>query len=315
LLLGIPRSGAQDLTPADINSANFDKWDRNGALEKPQPILVRLQILLDRTNISPGVIDGRMGENLANAVRAYEEREGYAADGEVDQRVWTSLIEKDNRDVMQTYVVSNEDLDRRYVKDIPEDYAELAEMKWIGYRGPKEMLAERFHMDESLLQTLNPGAKFDVVGENIVVAAPGANAMGSVARIVVDVKRKQLFGYDRKNKILLADAASIGSKSNPSPTGVHKIKGVALEPVYSYRPDINFQQGNNDKPLQIPPGPNGPVGLVWIDLSEPTYGIHGTAEPDLINKESSHGCVRLTNWDAQELAYLAKPNVPVEFRN
>jgi lipoprotein-anchoring transpeptidase ErfK/SrfK len=107
--------------------------------------------------------------------------------------------------------------------------------------------------------------------------------------------------------------ATIGSEDNPSPSGTHKVNGVARHPVYEYNPKINFQQGKNKKPLTLPSGPNNPVGTVWIDLSEPTYGIHGTPEPSLIDKSGSHGCVRLTNWDAEELAGMVKPGVIVDF--
>ena len=107
--------------------------------------------------------------------------------------------------------------------------------------------------------------------------------------------------------------ATIGSEDNPAPSGTHKVKGVARMPVYRYNPKVNFKQGHNSKILTIPKGPNGPVGSVWIDLTEPTYGIHGTPNPELIDKVGSHGCVRLTNWDAEELAGMVKPGVVVKF--
>jgi lipoprotein-anchoring transpeptidase ErfK/SrfK len=107
--------------------------------------------------------------------------------------------------------------------------------------------------------------------------------------------------------------ATIGSEETPSPSGTHKVKGVARMPPYTYNPKVNFQQGKNTKVLKLPSGPNGPVGTVWIDLTEPTYGIHGTPEPSLIDKTGSHGCVRLTNWDVEELAAMVRPGVIVAF--
>jgi lipoprotein-anchoring transpeptidase ErfK/SrfK len=86
-----------------------------------------------------------------------------------------------------------------------------------------------------------------------------------------------------------------------------------INPEYTYNPKVNFQQCDNGKVLPLPPGPNGPGGTVWIDLSEPTFGIHGTPEPSRIDKTGSHGCVRLTNWDAEELAKLLAEDVPVKF--
>src|SRR5262249_34550514 len=159
---------------------------------------------------------------------------------------------------------------------------------------------------------LNPDADFKAAGTEILVPSVGDNATERVTRIVVDRSDGQLLAY-AGDRLVVADPATIGSESNPSPSGTHKVKAVVKNPPYSYDPKKNFQQGNNDKPLDIPPGPNGPVGSVWIDLSEPTYGIHGTPDPVLIDKTGSHGCVRLTNWDALELADLVRAGVPVEF--
>jgi lipoprotein-anchoring transpeptidase ErfK/SrfK len=108
--------------------------------------------------------------------------------------------------------------------------------------------------------------------------------------------------------------ATIGSQAVPAPSGIHKVAAIARDAAYYYRPDVNFQQGDNTEPLTIPPGPNNPIGTTWIDLTEPTYGIHGTPEPARIDKTNSHGCVRLTNWDVEELAGLIAKGVPVEFR-
>ncbi|MDP3897456.1 MAG: L,D-transpeptidase, partial [Mesorhizobium sp.] len=128
-----------------------------------------------------------------------------------------------------------------------------------------------------------------------------------------DKAQKQVLAYDAYDKLVAAYPATIGSADTPSPTGTHAISRIALNPNYTYNPKINFKQGENDKVLRIPPGPNGPVGSVWIALSKPTYGIHGTPEPSKIGKTNSHGCVRLTNWDAQELAKLVSKGVTVEF--
>ena len=134
-----------------------------------------------------------------------------------------------------------------------------------------------------------------------------------VARIVADKFQKQVRAYDEAGRLVAAYPATIGSSATPSPTGIHAVSRIALDPNYTYNPNINFKQGENDKVLTIPPGPNGPVGSVWIALDKPTYGIHGTPDPSKIGKTESNGCVRLTNWDARELAKIVKPGVPVEF--
>jgi lipoprotein-anchoring transpeptidase ErfK/SrfK len=175
------------------------------------------------------------------------------------------------------------------------------------------MLAEKFHMDEGYLKALNPEANFSRPGTIIRVANVGAPATRKVQRIVADKGRKQVRAYDEAGKLVVAYPATIGSAETPSPTGKHAVSRVAFNPNYTYNPKVNFKQGNNNKILTIPPGPNGPVGSIWIALDKPTYGIHGTPDPSKIGKTESHGCVRLTNWDAQELAKLVSVGVMVEF--
>jgi lipoprotein-anchoring transpeptidase ErfK/SrfK len=175
------------------------------------------------------------------------------------------------------------------------------------------MFGERFHMNVKLLAALNPQADFRRAGTVIWVAAiEGQPVAGKVARIEADKTRRQLRAYDAGNRLIVAYPATIGSSDNPSPSGEHVVEGVAPDPVYYYDPK-NFVQGRNLEQLELPPGPNNPVGSVWIDLSQPSYGIHGTPEPALIDKTGSHGCVRLTNWDAEELAGLVEPGVRVSF--
>ena len=211
------------------------------------------------------------------------------------------------------YTLTAADVAGSFVASIPEDYGEKAKLERLNYTSVTEMLAERFHMDEGYLKALNPNANFSRVGTIIRVANVGQPATRQVARIVADKGRKQVFAYDADNKLVVSYPATIGSTDTPSPSGTHLVSRVVLDPDYTYNPDVNFKQGDNSKILTIPPGPNGPVGSVWIALDKPTYGVHGTPDPSKIGKTESHGCVRLTNWDAQELAKLVKPGVPVEF--
>jgi len=315
LLMIWPARAAPELTKEAIDSAEFSQWSEARSGESPHPFLIRVQVLLDRAHVSPGVIDGLFGENVKKAIRAYREREKIGEGEGIDEAFWGALA-KDAGPVVEEYEITEEDVNGRYVQDLPEDYSKLAEMEWLGYRAPTEMLAERFHMDQDLLQVLNPDADFSRPGTTILVAAPGEDAEGKVTRVVVDRGRGELFAYDAEDRLVAAYPATIGSEENPSPSGTHEVKAIAPEPTYTYRPDENFQQGENDETLVLPPGPNGPVGIMWIDLTEPTYGIHGTPEPAEISKAASHGCVRLTNWDAQELAELVRSGeTMVEFRH
>lgn len=276
----------------------------------PDPALAKLQILLDRAGASPGVIDGYDGDNVRKAVRAFQTMRGLAEDGVIDADVIAALNTAEP--VVGSYEITAEDV-AAITAPTPDDYAEKAKMEFLGYASVSELLAERFHMDEKLLVALNPNAQF-VAGEAVAVTAYGPNIEGlMVARLEADKAARQVRGYDAEGKLIVAYPATIGSQENPSPSGTHLVNVVAPMPNYTYNPAVNFQQGDNTDVLIIPPGPNGPVGSMWIDLTEPTFGIHGTPEPSQIDKTASHGCVRLTNWDAEELSKMVQPGVPVEF--
>lgn len=273
-----------------------------------------LQVLLDRAGASPGVIDGRFGSNVDKALVAYRELTGENLKS-TDAEGIRKALEASGGDPFTTYTITPEDAAGPYVASVPADYGQKAKLDRLSYTSVAEMLAERFHMDEAYLKQLNPDANFNRPGTIIKVAKTGAPASTEVARIVADKGRKQVRAYGRDGNLVAAYPATIGSSDTPSPTGTHMVSRVAFDPEYTYNPNLNFKQGNNDKVLTIPPGPNGPVGSIWIALDKPTYGIHGTPDPSKIGKTESHGCVRLTNWDAQELAKLVKPGVIVQFIN
>ncbi|WP_173933331.1 L,D-transpeptidase [Chelativorans sp. Marseille-P2723] len=270
------------------------------------------QVLLDRVGASPGVIDGRIGDNVNKAIDAYREIAGQRL--RTYDKAWIEAeLERTGGPAFKEYTITPEDVAGPYVASVPEDYGEKAKLERLSFTRVSEMLAERFHMDEKYLLDLNRGLNFNRPGTIIRVANPGKPDETPVARIVADKSRKQVRAYDEGGRLLAAYPATIGSVNTPSPSGTHEVTRVAFNPNYTYDPNKNFKQGDNDRVLTIPPGPNGPVGSVWIALSKPTYGIHGTPEPSQIGKTYSNGCVRLTNWDAEELAKRVKPSVTVEF--
>ena len=289
----------------------------NGSIEPTPTFAARpegaaLQILLDRKGASPGVIDGRFGSNVDKALAAYREITGDNLQSTDAEGIRKRLMESGG-EAFADYKITAEDAAGPYVASVPEDYGEKAKLERLSFTSVTEMLAERFHMDEAYLKALNPEANFNRPGTIIKVANFGQLVATPVNRIVADKGRKQVRAYDQAGKLVAAYPATIGSADTPSPTGNHAVSRVAFDPNYTYNPKVNFKQGDNDKVLTIPPGPNGPVGSIWIALDKPTYGIHGTPEPSTIGKTESHGCVRLTNWDASELAKLVKSGVMVEF--
>jgi lipoprotein-anchoring transpeptidase ErfK/SrfK len=305
------KSAQPALTKADINDASLPSEIKD---EETSPSLVKAQVLLARWHASPGVIDGRNGDNMRKALSAFESTHDLPQAAKLDDKVWTALTQDQSEPVMTDYEITKKDTEGPFTPEIPNDYGALAKLNHLNYRNPVEMFAERFHMDETLLKALNPEADFGKAGEKIVVANIQAKPLtGKIAKIDVDKDQGQVRALDHKGKLVIAFPATVGSDELPSPTGDYKVKGVAWSPKYSYDPKKNFQQGKNTKKLSIPAGPNNPVGSVYIALSKPTYGIHGTPEPSKIDKTSSHGCVRLTNWDAEELAHMVRGGIPVHF--
>jgi lipoprotein-anchoring transpeptidase ErfK/SrfK len=304
-LIADPTSAQTALSAQDINSAEFDAQLPEGL----SAITVKLQVLLDRAGANPGVIDGVSGENVSKAIQSYEEMQGLVPTGVLTTDLWQKLQSQDA--VTKSYTIDPSDVEK-LVESVPDDYVEKSKMPWLGYTTGTEAIAEKFHMDKDFLALLNPGSSFGV-GETVIVTDPGMQQKLVVTRIVADKINKRVVVYGDDGKPAIVYPATIGSDATPSPEGTHEVRTVAEFPTYSYNPDVNFRQGNNMEKLTIPPGPNGPVGSTWIDLTEPTYGIHGTPEPAQISKTSSHGCIRLTNWDAAELAKLVTPGVKVTF--
>ncbi len=279
------------------------------------PALVRLEVLLDRAGFSPGVIDGHGGDNLNRALAAYAEARHLPASPDAVQAALQSLSAQDRAPTMQTYQISAADAAGPFIGTPPKDYPALARLPALSYSTPQQLLAETFHMDQHLLMALNPTADFSRPGTRILVTAPRAAARRyQGARIEVDKTNDQVRVFGPDGQLAAAYPATVGSTERPAPTGKFAVKGVARNPDYVYDPRrLTFTPKGAKGKLTIKPGPNNPVGSTWIGLTYPTYGIHGTPDPSLIGKRASHGCVRLTNWDAAELGRSVKPGVQVEF--
>jgi lipoprotein-anchoring transpeptidase ErfK/SrfK len=305
-------AAAQELTSESIEDAVPLE---TGDPEKIDPAMVRLQILLDRSRYSPGVIDGHFGENVSKAIAAFELANGLEADGKPDQQMWDKLVSDGGKPVLTRYEISEKDANGPFLEAKPEKLEDMAGLKRLAFTSPRELLAETFHMDEQLLDALNPGVDFGAAGTEILVASVSdRDEPETVARIEVSKSTGSLRAYKDDGTEAAFYPASIGSANTPSPTGTHEVRTIASEPVYYYNPkELDFDSVETDEYFEIAPGPNNPVGTVWIDLTEKGYGIHGTPEPQLIAKSESHGCVRLTNWDAEELSRMVRTGTVVAF--
>jgi lipoprotein-anchoring transpeptidase ErfK/SrfK len=277
--------------------------------------VIDFQVRLAWAHASPGPIDGSMGMNTRAAIKAFQRMRGLDETGELNEQTRQVLESFDGKPTVIEYEISKEDVAGPFLEKIPSDMMEMAKLKRLSYTSPLELLSEKFHMDPDLVQTLNKGRSFDSAGTIIRVAnVADLKLTTQVNRIEVDKKVEMVRAYDDGDKLIASYPATIGSDETPSPDGQHKVVAVARNPSYTYDPrKLDFKGIESNEKFTIPPGPNNPVGLVWIDLDAPTYGIHGSPEPAKISRQNSHGCVRLTNWDALELAEAVHKGVEVDF--
>jgi lipoprotein-anchoring transpeptidase ErfK/SrfK len=320
-----PPPAAPTITAATINDAT-----PNGANDKSPSLIAKAETLLDRAHFSPGEIDGLDGDNFRSAVRAFQETNSLAVTGNLDADTWNALASNDTARVLKAYTISDADVAGPFTKAIPTNLEEMAKLPGLSYTGPLAELAEKFHMAQILLRRLNPLADFERAGTEISVAdvpetnlRPGQPAVEVVqpkndkapiaATIVVDKPAHNVRAYDREGRLLGYFPATMGSEEKPAPSGVFKVRGVTWNPEYHYDPKFAWKEVKTKQKLTAGPGPNNPVGLVWIDLTAPSYGIHGTPQPEEIGKTESHGCIRLTNWDAVDLAAMVRPGTIVKF--
>lgn len=297
---------AQASAPLDIpSSAPADLFSGSRS-----PEMLAVQILLDRSNHSPGVIDGVMGGNTRRAIEAYQRANGMPVTGTVTDSLLSKLTQG-NRDLLQRYTITQEDVAGPF-RPVPSGFAEKAKIDKPVYESPAEALAEKFHMAESFLKVLNPGADFGSPGTEILVVNAGRDELPtSVSRIEVDKAANELRAYSEAGELVATYPTTVGSSIHPSPNTKLEVVAIAPDPTYHFDPED--RSWGPDHQFTIAAGPNNPVGLVWIDLSRDGYGIHGTPDPKLIGKTSSHGCVRLTNWDAIQLSKAVSKGTTVEF--
>lgn len=291
------------------------------------PTVLRVQVLLDRALFSPGIMDGRWGKNTAKAVYWLQKREGLPATARVDSATFTRLAQLagEPREIVRAHRLTAEDVKGPFEPDLPEDWSgdaiyEVAKKPCTCYRTLTEKLTELFHLTPELLQKLNPGVNLDALtaGQTLNVPnvrAPDARAKGKVARLVVSGIGSYVHAVDAGGRILYHFPSTLGATYDPSPQGSYSIRSVTRNPSWHFQPAILEKVPDDKAEAMIPAGPNNAVGVVWMALSAPHYGIHGTNAPETIGYASSAGCVRLTNWDVHFLAGQVPKGTPVEFRD
>ena len=294
---GLPKSAQK------INNAT---WTAGATIDRS--LGTKLQALLNWHQNGVGAVDGYWGKNTRKAMQAFQKKNNLKITDNLNNETWQALTasERFTREpVMVSYKLSDTDINIK-TTTIPAGAEAKAKLDGMYYESVTEGLAEKFHINENYLKSLNPNASFKA-GETIIVYNPGNPNTKPVSRVVADKTTQTLYAYDNKNNLVASYPTTVGSSATPSPTGTHKVEVKVHEPNYTYSADDGSQS-------ILPPGPNNPVGIVWIGLSKPSYGIHGSPDPARISRQASAGCVRLTNWDALALLGTINNDATVEFK-
>jgi lipoprotein-anchoring transpeptidase ErfK/SrfK len=299
--------------------------------------ILHAQVILDHLGFSPGILDGRPGKSLTAALHAFQETRNLPRTGKLDPATLSALHPHRDWRPVKRLALTEAALSGPYVNPMPEDPSDQAKLPALAYRRPLEKLAEMFHTTPEVLVELNPGGGVIKAGAVFVFpnALPGSRDYPSNLdagwrqtlsdlnvdarqprgeRIIVDKSESVLKVLDGEDQLVAQFTATMGSQHDPLPIGEWKINGADTNPKFHYNPELFWDAKKGDDEAMLPSGPNSPVGVVWLDLSKEHYGIHGTPEPQNIGRTQSHGCIRLTNWDAARLSLMVGPGTVAEFR-
>jgi lipoprotein-anchoring transpeptidase ErfK/SrfK len=318
-------------------SAQHHKGQRTQAKTAPaaasETQALAVQVALDRAGFSPGEIDGQGGPKTRLALSAFQAANNLTSSGMPDEATLAALHV--SPDPIVSYTITQQDVAGPFIGSMPVDMMAAAKLPAFGYTTPIEALAEKFHSSQAFFRRLNPGASWEA-GE--VIKTPGvepfelpakatskpAVARGTTAKpapvskesagpveVVLNGATKSLIVRDAGGRVVMHAPMTSGSEHDPLPVGDWKVVSVSWNPTFNYNPDLFWDADPTHSKAKIAPGPNNPVGVVWVDINKEHFGLHGTPEPSTVGRTESHGCVRLTNWDATRLGKLVAPGTKV----
>lgn len=291
---------------ASAEKVNQATWQSGQPIDKS--VATKIQALLNWHHHGVGAVDGNWGKNTRKAMQAFQRANGLSVSEEMNAETWQALTQDSSltsQPVLVNYTLTADDVNVE-TTSIPSGAENKAKLKGMYYERLSEALAEKFHISEGYLKALNPNASFKA-GETITVYNPGNPNTQPVSKVVADKASETLYAYDSSGNMVASYPTTVGSSATPSPSGTHQVKVKVHKPNYTYT-------GKDGSQSILPPGPNNPVGMVWIGLTKPSYGIHGSPDPERISRQASSGCIRLTNWDALALYGTINDDATVEFK-
>ena len=282
----------------------------------PRPVqgILEAQIALARRAISPGSIDGSMGSQTREAISVFQATENLSVTGELDDQTRSNLTL--DSPILMSYPVTTNDLES--LQPLGTTWLAKSQQSALAYETELQLVAEKCHSSPTLIEKLNPNVDWSSLSAGTVLQIPAVNYPdpdSKAAFVIIHLSERYLEAFDDQTNLILHFPCSIAQKVEKRPVGELKVTVIIQNPNYTVDPEL-FPESDELKAighkLILPPGPKNPVGVAWMGLDKPGYGMHGTPNAQQVGRTESHGCFRLANWDANYLSQIVWVGMPVE---